>query len=496
MAKTRIKTTPTRMQKEAQTASAAVNSSSNRIATESLLKKRICALNNAMLKSKDAIPIQQTSIIVQPPKRTNSISSATSTISHTSDGHCSSIESPPPQPPSSSSSTTTPPTTNSNGPTMDELTENAIKTLNAGLLAKTNALALKNRKVYMITEKCDDSGGGGDGASAFGGVNCVSGNGTAGNCGTGAGKGLGQKRKMYLIMEEKQTDDVNGNGLNDKFMKSENGGGTKKLTLFADASNGQLPQKIEKILPEILSCIQAKGCTAPANGNGPAITVASSNGVLTSTVNQDAKNEKPTVINDNLNTNNNNIRLKTQVDNNERLPLTLPPKKNRTKIITTQIIPVNTSNNINNSHPIPSTLNTSNNSEQLIVLKEPHHSLVSTSVPCGNSKICYTRSDNSSATPVIVNANSLINNGIATVVTNGVAKENGNKFSATAATTTTTVTCPNPSQLHKNINLSTDFLFLMKMLPRLESIAEPHKSYVKACIEDMINQYAPPGLGD
>ncbi|XP_005186682.1 mucin-1 [Musca domestica] len=481
MAKTRIKTTPTRMQKEAQTASAAVNSSSNRIVTEQVLKKRICALNSSMLSTKEALPIQ-TSIIVQPPpKRTNSISSATSTISHSSDGHCSSsIESPPPSLPSSSSATT-PPTSNSNGPTMDELTENAIKTLNAGLLAKTNALALKNRKVYMITEKCDDSGA--DGVTGNGGANCASGNGAGGNCAPG------QKRKMYLIMEEKQTDDVHGNGLADKFMKSENGGGTKKLTLFADSTNGQLPQKIEKILPEILSCIQAKGTAATTNGNGLAITLANTNGAIASTANQDT-NGKPTVINDNLNTN--NIRLKTQVDNNnERLPLTLPPKKNRTKIITTQIIPVNNnSSNSNSSHPITSTLSVSNNNnEQLLVLKEPH-SLVSSSLHSGgNSKLNFTRSDNSSATPVIVNANTLLSNGIA-ASTNGVSKENGNKYCAT------TISSSVPTQLHKNINLSTDFLFLMKMLPKLESIAEPHKTYVKACIEDLINQYVPPGVGD
>ncbi|XP_073836295.1 bip1 [Musca autumnalis] len=497
MAKTRIKTTPTRMQKEAQTASAAVNSSSNRIATEHVLKKRICALNNSLLTSKEAIPPIQTSIIVQPPKRTNSISSATSTISHTSDGHCSSTESPPPSsssshPISCGSASTNTPTSNSNGPTMDELTENAIKTLNAGLLAKTNALALKNRKVYMITEKCDDD-------NSSGGVNCVSGNSIGGNCASGTVKATGQKRKMYLIMEEKQTNDANGNGLADKFMKSENGSGTKKLTLYADSTNGQLPQKIEKILPEILSCIQAKGSAATANGNGLAITVATSggngSGILPSTANQDV-NGKPTVINDNFHTNNNSVRLKTQLDNNERLPLTLPPKKNRTKIITTQIIPVTNSN----THNVASTtLNVSNNGEQLMILKEPAtpppppppHSIISNNMHTANSKICksnYTRSDISSATPVIVNATTLISNGLAAAASssNGLSKENGNKFSAT----------PTPPQLHKNINLSTDFLFLMKMLPKLESIAEPHKSYVKACIEDLINQYAPPGLGE
>lgn len=369
---------------------------------------------------------------------------------------------------------------------MDELTENAIKTLNAGLLAKTNALALKNRKVYMITEKCDDSGA--EGFTGNGGANCASGNGAGGNCASGTAKG--QKRKMYLIMEEKQTDDVHGNGLADKFMKSENGGGTKKLTLFADSTNGQLPQKIEKILPEILSCIQAKGTAATTNGNGLAITLANTNGAIASTANQDM-NGKPTVINDNLNTN--NIRLKTQVDNNnERLPLTLPPKKNRTKIITTQIIPVNNNNCSNSSHPITSTLsasNNNNNNEQLLVLKEPH-SLVSSSLHGGgNSKLNFTRSDNSSATPVIVNANTLLSNGI-TASTNGVSKENGNKYCAT------TISSSGPAQLHKNINLSTDFLFLMKMLPKLESIAEPHKTYVKACIEDLINQYVPPGVGE
>ncbi|GBP04482.1 hypothetical protein EVAR_72977_1, partial [Eumeta japonica] len=111
--------------------------------------KRISVLKNSLVAKEKSLPIPST-IIVQPPKRTNSISSTTSTISHTSDGTHSCTDSPPPLNISGTGA-------QNNGPTMDELTANAIKTLNAGFLAKSNARLLKNRKVYMITEKCDDT---------------------------------------------------------------------------------------------------------------------------------------------------------------------------------------------------------------------------------------------------------------------------------------------------------------------------------------------------
>lgn len=367
---------------------------------------------------------------------------------------------------------------------MDELTENAIKTLNAGLLAKTNALALKNRKVYMITEKFDDSliGGNGHNSGSVGG----------GNATGGSVKGGPQKRKMYLIMEEKETEDKSGAGQTEKCYKSDGSNGNKKLTLFTDTTNGQLPQKIEKILPEILSCIQAKGAANGSNGsgsmgNGSNAGSASSVRCVSQELNgkiQAISSSAPTSDNENS-----KIRMKPDTDNNERLPLTLPPKKNRTKIITTQIIPVNNSHPYHHHHPLTVPLVQTGSNGNTMTTSELQNKTISTNGSSFNSSSgSYVRADKSSATPVIVNATTLIGNGdlAATVgASNGTSKENGNKLN--------TITTP---QLHKNINLSTDFLFLMKMLPKLESIAEPHKNYVKACIEDVINQYAPPTFGD
>ncbi|XP_059217110.1 serine-rich adhesin for platelets [Stomoxys calcitrans] len=534
MAKTRIKTTPTRMQKEALTASAAVNTSTNsRIVTEHVLKKRLCALTHNSNGAKEAIQQQQqpTIIVQPPPKRTTSISSATSTISHTSDGPCSSIESPPPPNScSSGSSSSTSTITTCNGPTMDELTENAIKTLNAGLLAKTHALALKNRKVYMITEKCDDTSLGGNNSCGGGmGSNIGIGGGNA-NGATGSLKtGGAQKRKMYLIMEEKETEDktaanggFRGDSQAEKFLKSEgiSNGTTKKLTLFTDTTNGQLPQKIEKILPEILNCIQAKGAAAAAAacssatlniGNGLAATIVSSasngatshNNRSTTSLDQNAK-----AFNGNDNDNNPKLRLKADKDNNERLPLTLPPKKNRTKIITTQIIPVNQYHQQHHHSPSPTQDHISSNGD-LKIASIPASTLsinANGKTPAsGHYARAIDKGEKSSATPVIVNANTLTtmansNNGNI-YSSNGAAgnttiiKANSNKQSssttATTSTIATTTATTTTNQMHKNINLSTDFLFLMKMLPKLESVAEPHKNYVRACIEDIINQYAP-----
>ncbi|XP_046807198.1 integrator complex subunit 6 homolog [Lucilia cuprina] len=462
MAKTRIKTTPTRMQKEALMASAAVTTTTN-IVTEHVFKKRISVLKNS-ITAKDsttlttttaAMPLQQSTIIVQPPKRTNSISSTTSNISHTSDGSHSCAESPPPN-----ISTTPTLQQQSQGPTMAELTENAIKTLNAGLLAKSNALALKNRKVYMITEKCCDD------ATTNGGH--IKGSGTAAAGSFNNGMAPGQKRKMYLIMEEKESDRIVGDQA-EKLMKMDNTNNSKKLTLFTDTTNGQLPQKFEKILPEILNCIQAK----KGNSNSCAVN------------NVPAINGKTEIVAVEQNTTNSSRSLLKTNENHERLPLTLPPKKNRTKIITTQIIPVNAttqqhaiyqqqqqlqSNGMDNWPPttvhggvvvtgVPNNLNYNNNNN--------------------NNGFCKTEKS-LGATPVIVNASTLLNNN--NNPTNGLkqSKENGSSGIGNSSN----------NQLHKNINLSTDFLFLMKMLPKLESIEEPHKTYVKTCIEDIINQYA------
>lgn len=414
----------------------------------SIFQKRLSVLKNSITAKEPitttttAMPIQST-IIVQPPKRTNSISSTTSTISHTSDSALSCADSPPPNISTAN--------TQNNGPTMDELTESAIKTLNAGLLAKSNALALKNRKVYMITEKCDDAANGGNSnSSGGGGLN---------------GSGAGQKRKMYLIMEEKESEKLHGENA-EKLMKAENTNGSKKLTLFTDTTNGQLPQKFEKILPEILNCIQAKkgggssgGTSSVLNGKTEILSSEQNNQCLTTAIVSNDVNSK--------------FQLKTE--NNERLPLTLPPKKNRTKIITTQIIPVNpTQHAIYQGNGID---NWSASAGGVVVSGIPNSGFVTT-----NSSNGFCKPEKSSgATPVIVNASSLLatNNGNGNIVANGL-KIKENVISAKTPV----------NQLHKNINLSTDFLFLMKMLPKLESIEEPQKTYVKTCIEDIINQYA------
>ncbi|KAM7357203.1 bip1 isoform 1-T3 [Cochliomyia hominivorax] len=447
MAKTRIKTTPTRMQKEALMASAAVTTTTN-IVTEHVFKKRLSVLKKSITAKESIMPIQST-IIVQPtPKRTNSISSTTSTISHTSDGsHCH-AESPPPN------LSITP--TQNNGPTMAELTENAIKTLNAGLLAKSNALALKNRKVYMITEKCDDPANGNS-------------NNKFGSAGSN-GHTTGQKRKMYLIMEEKESV-RNETEHKEKLIRTENT--NKKLTLFTDTANGQLPQKIEKILPEILNCIQAKNGTATSNSNTNSIINPKTELIIT-------EQTTPQLVKEI-----NNKSLLIKHENNERLPLTLPPKKNRTKIITTQIIPVNPQTNAiyQQQQQQQNIANDNWTSVQTVA--------ASAYIPTGNiNGFCKTEKS-IGATPVIVNASTLMNttNGHNTLTNGNKIKEiaNGNNSSYCSSSSSSNQSTAN--QLHKNINLSTDFLFLMKMLPKLESIEEPHKNYVKTCIEDIINQY-------
>lgn len=387
------------------------------------------------------MPIQSTIIVQPPPKRTNSISSTTSTISHTSEGAHSCTDSPPPNNSS----------TQNNGPTMAELTENAIKTLNAGLLAKSNALALKNRKVYMITEKCDDpSNGGNSKGLGLAGVN---------------GTSTGQKRKMYLIMEEKETDKnllTGGGEQAEKLIKTENTNGCKKLTLFTDTTNGQLPQKFEKILPEILSCIQAKKGAA-ANGK--------------TDLQISEQIEKPMPVLQELPTK----TLQLKQENNERLPLTLPPKKNRTKIITTQIIPVNATTA--NQHAIYQQQQQQARDNAIDNWCSVSAVAASAYIPT-NTNGYLKPEKSSSATPVIVNASTLMN-------TNGSSQLNGNKLKeqTNGISNGNGCTISATNQLHKNINLSTDFLFLMKMLPKLESIEEPHKNYVKNCIEDIINQY-------
>lgn len=327
---------------------------------------------------------------------------------------------------------------------MDELTASAIKTLNAGFLAKSNARLLKNRKVYMITEKCDDS------------ANPVN-NGSEIGSAAENGMAAGQKRKMFLIMEEDENDKNN-----EKQMKVESFG-PKKLTLYTNTSDGQLPQEFEKVLPEILNRIQSnkgvKKIVEAFKGNSEIVEAAA-----------EPKAGHMSL----LKANNTKLQLKTEAP--ERLPLTLPPKKNRTKIITTQIIPVNPNqplaacptNGVENWPATNSGVLASAIATPALVAANTTNGFYKTEKSCG-------------ATPVIVNASTLLAaNGNASVATNGLkSKENCSIHKTTV------------NQLHKNINLSTDFLFLMKMLPKLESIEEPNKNYVKTYIEDIINQYAP-----
>uniref|UniRef100_A0A1B0FAV4 BESS domain-containing protein n=1 Tax=Glossina morsitans morsitans TaxID=37546 RepID=A0A1B0FAV4_GLOMM len=425
MAKTRIKTTPTRMQKDALMASAAVATVAQGT-TEIAVKKRLLQLSHKN-SNVDAMPSGST-IIVQAPKRTNSMSSATSTISHISDIQSGS-ESPIPQIAKLKATITT----NADEPTMAELTESAIKTLNEGLQSRSNGRgALKNRKVFMITEKCNDTSKHGD-----------------------ANGSNGQKRKMYLIMEENSES-------SEKLKRTDNIGGCKKLTLVADKSDGQLPQQFEKILPEILNCIQAKGVS---NNSGVEVVRSSETLMDSGHITEKLPASSNVIINDDNQFENPNvivIKSDAKTTYNERLPLTLPPKKNRTKIINTQIIPIQQQSseeltNISNS------------------IVSAHHSYENNDLTQHHTgqQISYQKSfiESTGATPVIVTASN--NNSLLTNGDNGLKVHESNTVIP-----------------HKNINLSPDFLFLMKMLPKLESIPEPQKIHVKSCIEQILTQNA------
>ncbi|XP_049314611.1 probable serine/threonine-protein kinase tsuA isoform X2 [Bactrocera dorsalis] len=493
MAKTRIKTTPTRLQKDALMASAGTVTAAAAITKPVLttyptaaptddVKKRL--RNSALLPK----PMQSgtSTIIVTAPKRTNSISSIASSISQISDAH-SDTESPPP--PSVASTTTT-------KSTKSLLTANptsqAPRTLNSLLCKPTPThSAPRNRKVFMITEKSDEPHGAETSTAAT------------------AGATPGQKRKMYLIMEE--------NSCAEDGEEDEGAGGSKKLTLFADkADSGTLTEKFEKILPEILNRIQAKD----TSGAGPVLAplTAMSTPAPTPTTTVTSK-----LLNGSTNLNviksepiqhqqqqQSHFQLKQEHNNkapteanNERLPITLPPKKNRTKIITTHLqnSAYNGANFTDNANSVWGNYNNNNNSGSN---NYNNNSSQKISAQCHIKQI-------SAATPVIVSAvtmnachnNNSNNNSHATNTTSEI-KRFATKQSNNISTTNNTniryasncngqaVTSMAQVELvpQKNINLSTDFHFLIKMLPKLESIPEPHKNNVKNCIEKIITQNA------
>uniref|UniRef100_A0A034V5D7 Uncharacterized protein n=1 Tax=Bactrocera dorsalis TaxID=27457 RepID=A0A034V5D7_BACDO len=329
MAKTRIKTTPTRLQKDALMASAGTVTAAAAITKPVLTTYQTAAptddvkkrLRNSALLPK---PMQSgtSTIIVTAPKRTNSISSIASSISQISDAH-SDTESPPP--PSVASTTTTKSTKSL---LTANTTSQAPRTLNSLLCKPTPThSAPRNRKVFMITEKSDEPHGAETSTAAT------------------AGATPGQKRKMYLIMEE--------NSCAEDGEEDEGAGGSKKLTLFADkADSGTLTEKFEKILPEILNRIQAKdtsgagpvlapltAMSTPAPTPTPTPTVTSK--LLNGSTNLNVIKSEPIQHQQQQQS---HFQLKQEHNNkapteanNERLPITLPPKKNRTKIITTHL---------------------------------------------------------------------------------------------------------------------------------------------------------------
>nr|XP_036226775.1 putative uncharacterized protein DDB_G0277255 isoform X2 [Bactrocera oleae]XP_036226776.1 putative uncharacterized protein DDB_G0277255 isoform X2 [Bactrocera oleae] len=493
MAKTRIKTTPTRLQKDALMASAGTVTAAAAItkpvvttyhtaAPPDDVKKRL--RNSAPLPK----PMQSgtSTIIVTAPKRTNSISSIASSISQISDAH-SDTESPPP--PSVASTTTT-------KSTKSVLTAiasaQAPRTLNSLLCKPTPTpthSAPRNRKVFMITEKSDEPHGAETSTTAL------------------AGATAGQKRKMYLIMEE--------NSCAEDGEEDEGASGSKKLTLFADkADSGTLTEKFEKILPEILNRIQAKDTNAGGAGSAlaaltplstPTPTVTSK--LLNGSTNLNIIKSEPIQQQQQQQS---HFQLKPEHNNktatdasNERLPITLPPKKNRTKIITTHLQNsayngAHFSDNANsvwcnyNNNSCSSSSNNNNNSSEKIGA-QCHIKQISAATPVIVSAVTMNaRHNNNNNNSLVENITSEIkrftpkpDNNINTTNNNTNIRYASNCNGQAVTTMAQVELVP-----QKNINLSTDFHFLIKMLPKLESIPEPHKNNVKNCIEKIITQNA------
>ncbi|XP_011196070.2 putative mediator of RNA polymerase II transcription subunit 26 isoform X2 [Zeugodacus cucurbitae] len=490
MAKTRIKTTPTRLQKDALMASASTVTAATAITKPVVTTYHTTAPPDDVkkrLRNPAALPKPMQSgtstIIVTAPKRTNSISSIASSISQISDAH-SDTESPPP----TAMAATTTTTKSTKSLLVANASSQAPRTLNSLLCKQAHAHSTpRNRKVFMITEKSDEPSG-------------------AETSTTTATPG--QKRKMYLIMEE--------NSCAEDGEEDEGAGGSKKLTLFADkADSGTLTEKFEKILPEILNRIQAKDTGGGAVGAvltsaPPTVTSKLLNGstnlnIIKSEPIQQQQQQQPHFQ---LKQEHNN-KAATEA-NNERLPITLPPKKNRTKIITTHLqnTAYNDTNisdnsiansvwgNYNNSSSSSSNNSINNNNSSQKIGAQCHIKQISAATPVIVSAVTmHARHNNTSS-----NNNSHVNNNNNTSEIKRFAPKQSNNINTTTNTNIRyasncnghAVTSMAQVELvpQKNINLSTDFHFLIKMLPKLESIPEPHKNNVKNCIEKIITQNA------
>ncbi|XP_039964904.1 probable serine/threonine-protein kinase DDB_G0282963 isoform X1 [Bactrocera tryoni] len=513
MAKTRIKTTPTRLQKDALMASAGTVTAAAAITKPVLTTYQTAAstddvkkrLRNSALLPK---PMQSgtSTIIVTAPKRTNSISSIASSISQISDAH-SDTESPPP--PSVASTTTTKSTKSL---LTTNTTSQAPRTLNSLLCKPTPThSAPRNRKVFMITEKSDEPHGAETSSTAT------------------AGATTGQKRKMYLIMEENSCaedgeEDEGDDALTKdahKYLKRENGlivgaGGSKKLTLFADkADSGTLTEKFEKILPEILNRIQAKdtsgaapvlapltATSTPAPAPTPTVTSKLLNGSTNLNVikSEPMQHQQQQQSHFQLKQEHNN-KAPTEA-NNERLPITLPPKKNRTKIITTHLqnAAYNGAHFTDNANSVwgnynnnSSGSNNHNNNSSQKIGAQCHIKQISAATPVIVSAVTMNARHNNNS-----NNNSHANNTTSEIKrfapkqSNNISTTNNTNIRYASNCNGQAVTSMAQVELvpQKNINLSTDFHFLIKMLPKLESIPEPHKNNVKNCIEKIITQNA------
>ncbi|XP_050335399.1 homeobox protein 5 isoform X2 [Bactrocera neohumeralis] len=492
MAKTRIKTTPTRLQKDALMASAGTVTAAAAITKPVLTTYQTAAstddvkkrLRHSALLPK---PMQSgtSTIIVTAPKRTNSISSIASSISQISDAH-SDTESPPP--PSVASTTTTKSTKSL---LTTNTTSQAPRTLNSLLCKPTPThSAPRNRKVFMITEKSDEPHGAETSSTAT------------------AGATTGQKRKMYLIMEE--------NSCAEDGEEDEGAGGSKKLTLFADkADSGTLTEKFEKILPEILNRIQAKdtsgaapvlapltATSTPAPAPTPTVTSKLLNGSTNLNVikSEPMQHQQQQQSHFQLKQEHNN-KAPTEA-NNERLPITLPPKKNRTKIITTHLqnAAYNGAHFTDNANSVwgnynnnSSGSNNHNNNSSQKIGAQCHIKQISAATPVIVSAVTMNARHNNNS-----NNNSHANNTTSEIKrfapkqSNNISTTNNTNIRYASNCNGQAVTSMAQVELvpQKNINLSTDFHFLIKMLPKLESIPEPHKNNVKNCIEKIITQNA------
>uniref|UniRef100_B4N5J4 GK20310 n=1 Tax=Drosophila willistoni TaxID=7260 RepID=B4N5J4_DROWI len=224
----------------------------------------------------------------------------------------------------------------------------------------------------------------------------------------------GRKRKLYVITEKydettptnkNAADLTNGNGLITKKRKmfvvveQEKDGQSKKLMIMTDKQqNGvgggptkNLSEKLEKLLPELLNCIQTKELQQQQrkelSSSPPPPPPASS---------AQASSKSSSII-------------------ANKSPITLPPKKNPTNFM-----------------KVDKSLSSSSSNQTEITAPSPH-----------SVTILPSRKDDQ------------------------VMASN---------------------DLETNINLSPDFRFLMKILPKLEQLPEPHKQDVKRSIQIFVEK--------